>query len=291
MSLSADLISVDPGNIKALALDLDGTILGPGAVMSERAIKAIRKCIRRGLKVIISTGRPIEGAEPFRSSLGAEGPMVYFNGAVVAHMPGSLILSSSLLNKSVAELCVDLSRETGIYCQAYFPGSAGHKQTVLITERAGPEREMYHKRIGILAEIGDLKRTLGECGEEGCIKAMFIAEPEKLELIRPALEERLGVSVYMTRTQTNFLELMNAGVSKGKGLKFVMERLSLKKEEVIAFGDDENDVPMFLEAGFSVAPSNAKDSVKAQANLVAGSNAEDGVIIFLEEFFGLNKNK
>ena len=287
MLLSVDLGSVDPATIKALALDLDGTFLGPGAVLSERAIRAVKECIRRGLRIIISTGRPIEGAEPFRSALGAEGPMIYFNGAVIAEMPEGLILSSRLLDKNAAEFCVDLSRKTGLYCQAYFPGNAEQKRITLMAEQDGPEREMYHKRIGILAGIGDLKEALHTCEQEGCIKAMFIAEPERLAEIRPALEERLGGSVYITRTQTNFLELMNAGASKGKGLKFIMERLSLKKEEVIAFGDDENDVPMFLAAGFSVAPSNAKDSVKAQADLVVGSNADDGVTVFLEDFFGL----
>jgi len=66
-----------------------------------------------------------------------------------------------------------------------------------------------------------------------------------------------------------------------------MERLSLKREEAIAFGDEENDIPMFARAGFSIAPSNAKDAVKAKADLVIGSNVEDGVAAFLEEFFAL----
>jgi hydroxymethylpyrimidine pyrophosphatase-like HAD family hydrolase len=66
-----------------------------------------------------------------------------------------------------------------------------------------------------------------------------------------------------------------------------MEHLSIKKEEIIAFGDEENDLPMFEAAGFSAAPFNAKENVKAKADLVVGSNAEDGVAAFLEEFFGL----
>jgi len=82
---------------------------------------------------------------------------------------------------------------------------------------------------------------------------------------------------------------MNVKVSKGEGLKFVMERCSLKRVEVIAFGDEESDLTMFSSAGFSAAPSNAKDTVKAKADLVIGSNAEDGVAAFLEEFFLLDK--
>jgi Cof subfamily protein (haloacid dehalogenase superfamily) len=273
-----------PANIKALALDLDGTVLAPGAVLSERTIAAVNKCVQRGLKVIIVTGRAIEAAEPFRTSFGAEGPMIYYNGAIVMEMPEGRILRTTLLDKRKVELCVDLSREMGIYCQVYlFNG----KRIPLLTERDGPEREMYYKHAGIHAELVDLKDALGQKDFSGCVKAMFLAEPELLAELRPPLEKRLGKSVYIAQTLRTFLEVMDAKVSKGHGLSFAMERLSLKREEIIAFGDEENDIPMFAEAGFSVAPSNAKDAVKAKADLVVGSNAEDGVAAFLEEFFSL----
>jgi len=273
-----------PANIKALAIDLDGTILAPGAALSERAITAVNKCVKRGLKIIIATGRAIEAAERFRTSFGAEGPMIYYNGAVVAEFPQGRILKTTLLDKEKAELCVDLSRETGMYCQIYL---FNEKSIPLLAERDGPEREMYYKHTGILAELVDLKAALNQRDFSGCVKAMFLAEPELLTELRLPLEKRFGKSVYIAQTQRTFLEVMDAKVSKGQGLSFAMERLSLKREEVIAFGDEENDIPMFACAGFSVAPSNAKDTVKAKADLVVGSNVEDGVAAFLEEFFAL----
>jgi hydroxymethylpyrimidine pyrophosphatase-like HAD family hydrolase len=66
-----------------------------------------------------------------------------------------------------------------------------------------------------------------------------------------------------------------------------MEKRGLKPEEIIALGDEENDLPMFSVAGFSVAPANAKDKVKSAASLVIGANTEDGVAAFLEETFGV----
>jgi len=273
-----------PANIKALALDLDGTVLAPGAVLSERTITAVNKCVKRGVKIIIATGRAIEAAERFRTSLGAEGPMIYYNGALVAEFPQGNFLQSTLLDKKKAEFCVDLSRETGIYCQIYlFDG----KRIPLLAEQDGPEREMYYKHTGILAELVDLKAALSQKEFSGCVKAMFLAEPELFIKLRSRLVERLGKSVYIAQSLRTFLEVMDAKVSKGQGLSLVMERLSLKREEVIAFGDEENDVPMFTKAGFSVAPSNAKDTVKAKADLVVGSNLEDGIAAFLEEFFAL----
>jgi len=275
--------SQDEKPIRALAIDLDGTLLAPGAVLSERSARALKLCIKRGIRIIIATGRAMEAAEPFRSSLGAEGPMIYYNGAVVADMPSNKIIKTSLMDKKVAEYCVDLADDMGVYCQVYVPG----ERISLFASRDSAEREMYHKHTGILSELGDLKEILKSPALEGCVKAMFLAEGEILDAVREKVVERFGRRVYVAKTLGTFLEVMDAKVSKGRGLKLVMDRCSLSAAEVMAFGDEESDIPMFAEAAFSAAPSNAKDAVKARANMVIASNAEDGVAVFLENFFDL----
>ena len=157
----------------------------------------------------------------------------------------------------------------------------------LMAERDSPELEMYKKHTGLPVELVDLKETLNRPGLGGCVKIMFIAEPEVQAALRPRLDERLDGLAYIAQTHRTFLEVMDAKASKGKGLKIAMDYLSLESQEVIAFGDEENDLPMFTVADFSAAPSNAKDAVKAQADIVLGSNTDDGVAAFLEEFFGL----
>ena len=290
-------ILADAKNIKALALDLDGTLLAPGSVLTERTVRAIKTCRRRGLKIIIATGRAIEATLPIITALGADGPVICYNGAAVADMPGAKILSTTLLARDAAAFCVDLSRETGVYYQIFVPcGNLSNGnlsdtdkkggRIVLMAEQDAPEREMYYKHTGILAELCDLKEVLGCREVPGCVKTMFMAEPEVQTALRSRLNEHFGKNIYITRTLYNFLEIMDVKVSKGQGLKFAMEHYGIKSEEVIAFGDEENDLPMFAAAGFSAAPLNAKDTVKAAANLVIGSNAEDGVAVFLEEFFG-----
>jgi hydroxymethylpyrimidine pyrophosphatase-like HAD family hydrolase len=115
---------------------------------------------------------------------------------------------------------------------------------------------------------------------------MFLAEPEiQDDVVRPFLKERFGDSVYVARTQRTYLEVLNAKASKGAGLKIALEHRGLRPEDVIAFGDEENDLPMFKVASFSVAPSSAKEAVKAAASLVVGPCEEDGVAAFLEETF------
>jgi Cof subfamily protein (haloacid dehalogenase superfamily) len=277
--------SLNPLAIKALALDLDGTALNPEKALSARTLRALRRCREGGLELLIVTGRAVEAAEKYRAAMDARGPMVYFNGAVVADMPGGEVLSATLLDLEAVEFCVGLSRSLGVYYQVFLPGSPQDPRQRLIAESWGPEAEMYLDHTGIRAEICDIREAIAAPGIEGCIKSMFLAEPETQDRIRPRLAERFGGSLYVARTLRTFLEIMNPRVSKGEGLRLALDRRGLRPGEAIAFGDEENDLPLFAAAGFSVAPANAKEPVRQAADLLVPSNAEDGVAAFLEETF------
>jgi hydroxymethylpyrimidine pyrophosphatase-like HAD family hydrolase len=97
--------------------------------------------------------------------------------------------------------------------------------------------------------------------------------------------DRFGNGIYITGSFPTFLEVLNARVSKGEGLKTVMECRGLKPEEVMAFGDEENDLPMFSVAGFSAAPSSARDKIREAADFVYGPIAEEGLATFLDDLF------
>jgi Cof subfamily protein (haloacid dehalogenase superfamily) len=263
-------------NVKAIALDLDGTALTPEKKFSGRTLKSLKNCMKKGIQVIICTGRAVEAAEPYRAELGTEGPMVYFNGAEVVNMPAGKLIQSVLLKMDVVNFCVDMARSEDLHYQIFLPDQG------LIAEKEGKESEMYRNHTGMSPVIGDLK-AIASGGADGCIKSMFITDPEKHETIKAKLIDKFGGSIYITCSYPVFLEVLAAGVSKGAGLKTAMDARGLKREEVIAIGDEENDLPMFSAAGFSAAPSNAKDTVKKAAGIVIGSNAEDGVAVFLEE--------
>jgi Cof subfamily protein (haloacid dehalogenase superfamily) len=277
---------IDPRRIKALALDLDGTLLLPNAVLSGRARKILAKCMDRGLAVIICTGRSSEGAEPYRAALDAAGPMVYFNGAEVLDMPGGTVLEASLLDRSIAEYCVDLARSLGVYFHVFFPGTPDRPGELLVAEGPGEESEIYRSRTGLEASFADLKALFAE-RDSGCLKGMFIAGEEILNAVKAQLGERFGGALYMARSHVSFLEILAPGVSKGRGLLRALEHRGLRADETIAFGDEENDLPLFAAAGFSVAPANAVEAIRRAADVIVGPNAEDGVAAFLEELFDI----
>jgi len=177
-----------------------------------------------------------------------------------------------------------------VHVQIFLPpeNSAGEKtppREALLIDKIRPEAEMYRKHTGINPVITDIKKAITAPGLKGCIKAMFITDPALHDEIRQKILARFGNRIYVTRTHLTFFEVLGPGASKGKGLKTVMRHRGLKPEEVIAFGDEENDLPMFTVAGFSGAPANAKENIKQAADFVYGSNTEEGLAVFLEGLF------
>ncbi len=272
--------------IKALALDLDGTALKPDTSLGERTTKVLKELISRGYYVLFCTGRAVEAAEKYRRAIGAAGPMVFFNGAEVIDMPSGNIISMNLLDLEVVKFGIEIARSMGVHFQIYLPPGidcGNGKYEALVVDKLSPEAEMYRNHTGIIPVVKDLKEAIAIPGLRGCIKAMFITDPARHDEIRNKMIERFGDRIYIARTYATFLEIMNAGVSKGEGLKIVMENLGLKREEVMALGDEENDILMFNVAGFSAAPENAREKVKASADYIFASNADEGIAAFLEE--------
>ncbi|MCL2180012.1 MAG: Cof-type HAD-IIB family hydrolase [Treponema sp.] len=286
----------DVKNIKAIAIDLDGTTLLPDGILGSRTRDTLVKLISGGMQVIISTGRAIESSEKYRSAIGAEGPMVFFNGAEVADVPSGKILHTNLISLETAGYGAALAREMGIHYQIYLPAGISpdtgqfdpkQKWEALLIEKYGEEAEYYKKHTGITPVVKDLK-NIESFPIDGCIKGMFIADPSLHDEVRKKMKDRFGEKITVMRSYPTFLEVINTGVSKGEGLRIAMEHRGLKPEEVIAFGDEENDLPMFSVAGFACAPKNAREKIREEADLIYGPHTEEGLAAWLEETFFKN---
>lgn len=284
---------IDLKKIKALAIDLDGTTLLPEGILGERTRFCLQELIARGMQIIIATGRAIEASEKYYSAIGAEGPMVFFNGAEIADVPSGKILYKNLIGLDVVDFGADTARELGVHYQVYLPahispdtGKEDPKQKwePLLIDKKGAESEYYYAHTGITPVVKDLK-SIAALPIEGCIKGMFIADPSLHDEIRKRIRERFGDRVSVTRSFPTFLEILNCRVSKGDGLKIAMKHRGLKPEEVIAFGDEENDLSMFSAAGFAAAPESAREKIRNAADTVYGPVTEEGLAVWLEKMF------
>ena len=281
----------DPTAIKALAIDLDGTLLRPDKSISDRTLNTLRFCMEKDIRIILTTGRAVDSGEKYRRLIGASGPQVYYNGAEVVDMNAGKIIHTRFVDPLPILFCVRLARQMGIFFQAFFPSDTfnftsqnGQKSgEILIADRKTTEAEGYEKSTGIEVISADLEEHLTKA--KAVIKAMFITPEENHKKIRPLLKEKFGESLYIVQSTPIFLEILAAGVSKGSGLEHALEYMNIKKENTIAFGDEENDLPMFKVAGFSAAPANAKETVRKAALFQIPADTEDGVAVFLEEHF------
>jgi Cof subfamily protein (haloacid dehalogenase superfamily) len=273
--------------IRAIVIDLDGTTLGADAVLSERTRQSLRACIAGGLRVIIATGRSVNAAESYRNAIGLEGLVVYYNGAMTLDMPSRNILDSHFIGQDVISCCVDIAHERGIHFHVFLCNMSGGFSETLMAERSSDATTTYRNRTGLNFLYGDLYKALPDDDSIRCIKGIFIGEEPKLRQVQQTVTERLGGRVNTMLSADFILEILADGVTKASGLRAALNFYGLEPSEIIAFGDEENDIAMLSLAGHSVAPLNARQSVRDIAKSVIGPNTDDSVAAFLEKFFSL----
>ncbi|HBK96160.1 MAG TPA: Cof-type HAD-IIB family hydrolase [Microcoleaceae bacterium UBA10368] len=267
--------------IKLLVVDIDGTIAGKSNEIREPVKQAILAARSRGVKVAVATGRMYRSALRFHRDIGSTLPLICYQGAwiqdpatqkMLRHQPLSKQRALELLEHFEApHLRSLLSINFYINDRLYVPEFTA--ATRLYAERSGIEHTL----------IKDLRRDIP--GEP--TKVLALCEtPEVLEGLLSSMRERYTpAELYLTRSVATFFEATHPLANKGAAVQYIAEDLlGLRPENVMAIGDNFNDVEMIAYAGVGVAMGNAPDAVKAGANWVAPDVEEDGVAAAIEEF-------
>jgi Cof subfamily protein (haloacid dehalogenase superfamily) len=271
--------------IKALVIDLDGTTLDADATLTKRTCAALRACIAKGLRVIIATGRSADTAEPYRSAIGAEGPMVYYNGSIVMDMPSHTLIEDHCIDKEIIADCIDIAHAEGIHFHVFFRKKDDAFSETLVTENLPAKTAAkYRARSGRDFFYSDIRAMLS-AGDSYCVKGIFTDHETKLQRVRRIVQEKLRDKVETVMSADFILEVLAPGVSKASGMRTALEFCGLTPMEVFAFGDEENDIAMLSVAAYSAAPSNARQSAREAADMVIGANTRDGLAVFLEKTF------
>ncbi|KAB8140049.1 HAD family phosphatase [Chloroflexia bacterium SDU3-3] len=256
--------------IRCIALDLDGTLLGPDHQISAANASAIRDCLDAGIHVVLASGRSFDSMRPYGQALGLP-ELICQNGAAVGDVASDSVRARQLLQPDQVALVSGLLLARGIpFCLfglreiVYLPGKA---QPDVLLSYGEP---MFREVPALTPQhIPDPVKLLAFCEASPC-------DDELRALTAPALDQ--------LRTHRSFLEWMPPGVGKGAALAEVAARLGLSKEEVMSVGDSQNDISMFAVSGVSVAMASAAPDVAAHARYRTASNAEDGVALALRRF-------
>ncbi len=264
-----------------IAVDLDGTLLDHNLNYRPESIEAIAAAVRRGITVTLATGRMYQSAAPWAQVFGlSEGPLIVYNGALVRQWPGGRTIFHRPVEPDLALLVAEFCRDRGIYLQAYFDDN-------YYLPAEGEKSELYRSISGIRGtSVGGIVEFLDHrpADDAAPTKLLIIDEPGRVDQVQEELRNLMGERVYLTRSFPFFLEILAERVSKGAALRAIAKDLEIQTSEIMAIGDNFNDLPMIEAAGVGVAVAGAPDEVRARADYVTRGEAGDGVTEAIRRF-------
>ncbi len=258
---------------KLIALDLDGTFLNPSKQISDRNRAAVNAAIKAGIHVVLASGRMHEATSRYTRLLdmAPSNPVISYNGARVSPIKGPII-SEYPIDPDVAAYLIDYTDGVGVHLNFY------HDDTLYVKEM-DRWSDFYFGRTGSVPNpVSDLGKFKGLSPT----KLLVVGTCEETDALVAPMKAHFGESLYITKTDDEYLEFMNPAATKGAALAAVAASLGIARENVVAFGDNLNDLPMLKWAGWPIAMANGKPETHALASEIAPPDDEDGVAQVIE---------
>ncbi|KUI99174.1 sugar-phosphatase [Vibrio sp. MEBiC08052] len=263
---------------KLIGLDMDGTLLNSQKQISARTQAAIQAAKDKGVQIVLSSGRPIEGLRAYLDLLGLNREhdyVVHYNGSFVENVLTGEIIRQQVVSAADVKTIGRTARALNVNTHAF------SQRLGLITPKSTEYTRLEAQINGI--EIHEIDfETLDD--DHPMIKAMIVDEPEKLAQAYRNLPAAVVEQFTIVQSAPYFLEFLNPQSNKGLGIQAVAERLGIPAELVMCIGDAENDHHMLEYAGLGIAMENAMPQTKAIADYITASNDEDGVARAIEKF-------
>ncbi|HLH61755.1 MAG TPA: Cof-type HAD-IIB family hydrolase [Ktedonobacteraceae bacterium] len=259
---------------RLLAIDLDGTLLTPqpNKIITPRTRLALFRAAEAGITIVIATGQNLAVLQSVCGELPLQGPQIIENGAVIADLQGNIYHEKPFPGEYILPV-LDTLRSLGFY-RAY------HTIHRVYVDKDTPRaRNWYRPPVPPVVEVEDVASLY----PLQCVKLVGVGEESKIRGRRSELENLFEGKLYVTQSSFDLIEFLHPSTSKGNALKVIAADLHIPPEEVVAFGDNHNDIGMLQFAGLGIAMGNAHDEVKKQADYVTASNAEEGVARAIEE--------
>jgi len=268
-------------NKKLIAIDLDGTTLNQDSMITSKTKETLKKAINAGHHVSIATGRPFRMSHQFYQQLELTTPMVNFNGALV-HIPNQHWDGEreTLINREIAFEILSQKKQLNLDFIA-----AENRDTFFIDSF-----DFFDEKIFASSRPGE-KNLLSPKNLTTNPTSLLVRTDKRFaEAVSAELTRQFGsyVDVRTWGGPTAILEIVSKGIQKAKGVQEIANYLSIDQQDVIAFGDEHNDLELLDYAGWGVVMANGTDQLKGIANDVTPlSNQEDGLAVYLEKLLKL----
>lgn len=264
--------------IKLIAIDIDGTLVNNRKQLTQHTIDTITKARQQGIKVVLCTGRPITGVAQYLAPLDISGDNEYvvtFNGSLAQTISGKAIVSHNITLNDYIDL-ETIARKSNIHF---------HMETLDHIYTANRDISPYTIAESFLVQMPVRYRTPEEITDDITIsKGMFVDDPKLLATFIKNFPAELKERFYVVQSEPYFFEAMNKKASKGNAVAELATQLGFQPEEVMAIGDQGNDLTMVEYAGTGVAMGNGIEPLKNIAQFITKTNEEDGVAYAIEKF-------
>lgn len=263
-----------------LVLDIDGTVTNSKKQVMSGTREEIIRLQKKGVKVVLASGRPPEGVFPIARTLQLEESDSYlltFNGGRILHLKTGTCIFKRELPMYIPRRLVRDARIHGIGMAAYgegviLAGTVPDSYLKLESEICGMPVE-YHENLA-----ADLKRRVNQC--------ILTGDPGILDAVEPVLFRQYFHEAQIFHSEPFYLEVSPRNVDKAYGLKYLLSFLGISRERMVCCGDSYNDIRMLQYAGVGVAMKNAPEGVKIVADYVTEKdNDHDGIAEVIQRFF------
>ncbi len=264
--------------IRLAAFDLDGTLFNSSSRISDVNLAALDEARKRGIRIVIASGRPYTVVRHVLEQLCldlTDSYCITLNGAQIIRCRDDKELSGSFISGRDVRDIAGFVLPRGAFMHTY------SVRRGLLLSRMNPysEIELFG---GLVKHAEDNFLKLDD--NEKFYKALVAAQRELVDQIAAAVPDELRSRFKVIRSLGTLLEFLEPGTGKGPALARLAEELGISAGEIIAFGDEQNDLDMIEYAGTGVAMANGGEEIKRNADFVTLSNDEDGVAYALRRF-------
>lgn len=272
---------------RLVALDIDGTLLDSQGQLPPENAEAVKVTSKLGIRVILVTGRRFSTAKRIAESLGLDNPLVVHNGALIRSPFLEEPLATWFLSPDTASLVLKSAPDLLPYAVLHSDKSPTGQLTVHSRSRDNlPLRSYLEKVPQSVREVDSLETLL----DKDLIQIMFSGELDAIQRIEGLLTElgldglaRLSKTYYPSRN-IGILDVLNKQCSKGNALAYLSECYGCPPQQILAIGDNHNDLEMLEFAGLGVVVANCVDELKNRGFRETSSNDESGVARALQEY-------
>ena len=259
---------------RMVVTDIDGTLVDSEQNISDRNKEMIRAFQRRGGIVTLATGRMEDAARHYVRELDIRHPVILYNGGKIVDFQTGQCHFEATLTEDVVRTSIRLTEKQPLDMIVY-------SDMKLWVREMTPVIREYMKKDRVQCRPWDTPDFLFQSKVN---KILIIKNDQDFSPVLEALAPMAGTRCELVRSEPTYLEILPASVSKGRALKMLVDRMGIDIREVIAIGDNLNDLEMIREAGLGVAVENAHPQLKEHAQYIAASNLDHAVADVIQKF-------